>query len=154
MNLLKLYYHFLVFIKNVLIKLLNETEKYTILLIKIISKQSKRNKIIGILIICLLFVLYYNFQRTLVYICKSNNPISPVETLFFNQTSKYVSFYSVENVRFNYVKSSDTFIFSVKPLDKFKFSSGENIEYELNTTTNIMMKRFNNFVVTYECKKN
>lgn len=144
MNLLKLYYHLLVFMKNILIKLLNETEKYTILLIKIISKQSKRNKIIGILIICLLFGLYYNFQRTLIYICKPTNPISPVETLFFNQSSKYVSFYSVENVRFNYLKSSDTFM----------FSSGESIEYKLNTTTNILVKRINNFVVTYECKKN
>jgi hypothetical protein len=144
MNLLKLYYYLLVFIKNVLIKILNEIEKYTILLIKIISKQSKRNKIIGIFIICLLFGLYYNFQRTLVYICKSTNPISPVETLFFNQSAKYVSFYSVENVRFNYIKSSDTFI----------FSSGESIEYKLNTTTNIMIKKINNFVVTYECKKN
>ena len=144
MNLLKLYFYFLVFMKNFFIKILNELEKYTILLIKIISKQSKRNKIIGILTICLLFGLYYNFQRTLVYICKSTNPISPVETLFFNQTSKYVSFYSVENVRFNYIKSSDTFI----------FSSGESIEYKLNTTTNILLKRINNFVVTYECKKN
>ena len=144
MNLLKLYFYFLVFMKNFFIKILNELEKYTILLIKIISKQSKRNKIIGILTICLLFGLYYNFQRTLVYICKSTNPISPVETLFFNQSSKYVSFYSVENVRFNYIKSSDTFI----------FSSGESIEYKLNTTTNILLKRINNFVVTYECKKN
>ena len=144
MNLLKLYFYFLVFMKNFFIKILNELEKCTILLIKIISKQSKRNKIIGILTICLLFGLYYNFQRTLVYICKSTNPISPVETLFFNQSSKYVSFYSVENVRFNYIKSSDTFI----------FSSGESIEYKLNTTTNILLKRINNFVVTYECKKN
>ena len=144
MNLLKLYFYFLVFMKNFFIKILNELEKCTILLIKIISKQSKRNKIIGILTICLLFGLYYNFQRTLVYICKSTNPISPVETLFFNQSSKYVSFYSVENVRFNYVKSSDTFM----------FSSGESIEYKLNTTTNILLKRINNFVVTYECKKN
>ena len=144
MNLLKLYFYFLVFMKNFFIKILNELEKYTILLIKIISKQSKRNKIIGILIICLIIGFYYNFQRTLVYICKSTNPISPVETLFFNQSSKYVSFYSVENVRFNYVKSSDTFM----------FSSGESIEYKLNTTTNILVKRINNFVVTYECKKN
>ena len=144
MNLLKLYYHLLVFIKNVLIKILNEIEKYIILLIKIISKQSKRNKIIGMFIIILLVGIYYNSQKNLVYICKSTNPISPVETLFFNQSSKYVSFYSVENVRFNYIKSSDTFI----------FSSGESIEYKLNTTTNILLKRINNFVVTYECKKN
>jgi tRNA G10 N-methylase Trm11 len=144
MNLLKLYYHLLVFIKNVLIKLLNEIEKYTILIIKIISKQSNRNKIIGILIICLLFGLYYNYQRTLVYICKSTNPLAPLQTLFFNQSSKYVSFYSVDNVRFNYVKSSDTFM----------FSSGESIEYRLNTTTNILVKSLNDFVVTYECKKN
>jgi hypothetical protein len=144
MNLLKIYYHLLVFIKNVLVKILNLIEKYSILLIKIISKQSKRNKIIGVLIIFLLVGLYYNFQRTLVYICKSTNPISPVETLFFNQSSKYVSFYSIENVRFNYVKSSDTFM----------FSSSESIEYKLNTTTNILVKRINNFVVTYECKKN
>ena len=67
MNLLKLYFYFLVFMKNFFIKILNELEKYTILLIKIISKQSKRNKIIGILTICLLFGLYYNFQRTLVF---------------------------------------------------------------------------------------
>jgi hypothetical protein len=142
MNLLKLYYHLLVFMKNILIKLLNETEKNIILLIRIISKQSKRNKIIGIFIICLLFGLYYNFQRTLVYICKSTNPISPVVTLFFNQSSKYVSLYSVENVRFNYVKSSDTLIFST-----------DNFEYKLNTTTNILMQT-DRYVVTYECKKN
>ena len=142
MNLLKLYYHLLVFIKNVLIKTLNEIEKYTILLIKIISKQSKRNKIIGTLIIFLLFGLYYNFQKTLVYICKSTNPISPVVTLFFNQSSKYVSLYSVENVRFNYAKSSDTLIFST-----------DNFEYKLNTTTNILMQT-DRYVVTYECKKN
>ena len=142
MNLLKLYYHLLVFIKNFLIKILNEIEKYTILLIKMISKQSKRNKIIGILTIFLLFGLYYNFQKTLVYICKSTNPISPVVTLFFNQSSKYVSFYSVENVRFNYVKSSDTLIFST-----------DNFEYKLNTTTNILMQT-DRYVLTYECKKN
>jgi tRNA G10 N-methylase Trm11 len=142
MNLLKLYYHLLVFIKNVLIKLLNEIEKYTILIIKIISKQSKRNKIIGILIICLLFGLYYNYQRTLVYICKSTNPLAPLQTLFFNQSSKYVSLYSVENVRFNYVKSSDTLIFSIN-----------DQEYKLNTTTNILMQT-DRYVVTYECKKN
>jgi hypothetical protein len=142
MNLLKLYYHLLVFIKNVLVKILNEIEKYTILLIKIISKQSKRNKIIGMLIIFLLFGLYYNFQKTLVYICKSTNPISPVVTLFFNQSSKYVSLYSVENVRFNYVKSSDTLIFSIN-----------DQEYKLNTTTNILMQT-DRYVVTYECKKN
>jgi hypothetical protein len=142
MNLLKLYYHLLVFIKNILIKTLNEIEKYTILLIEMISKQSKRNKIIGILIIFLLFGLYYNFQKTLVYICKSTNPISPVVTLFFNQSSKYVSFYSVENVRFNYVKSSDAFVFTA-------FDS----EYKLNTTTNILMKT-DMYVFTYECKKN
>jgi hypothetical protein len=142
MNLLKLYYHLLVFIKNILIKTLNEIEKYTILLIEMISKQSKRNKIIGILIIFLLFGLYYNFQKTLVYICKSTNPISPVVTLFFNQSSKYVSFYSVENVRFNYVISSDTFAFTA--IDE---------EYKLNTTTNILMKT-DKYVVTYECKKN
>ena len=142
MNLLKLYYHLLVFIKNVLVKILNEIEKYTILLIKIISKQSKRNKIIGMLIIFLLFGLYYNFQKTLVYICKSTNPISPVVTLFFNQSSKYVSFYSIENVRFNYVKSSDTLIFT---------TSDE--EYKLNTITNILMQT-DRYVVTYECKKN
>ena len=142
MNLLKLYYHLLVFIKNFLIKILNEIEKYTILLIKMISKQSKRNKIIGILTIFLLFGLYYNFQKTLVYICKSTNPISPVVTLFFNQSSKYVSLYSVENVRFNYVKSSDTLIFST-----------DNFEYKLNTTTNILMET-DRYVLTYECKKN
>ena len=142
MNLLKLYYHLLVFIKNFLIKILNEIEKYTILLIKMFSKQSKRNKIIGILTICLLFGLYYNFQKTLVYICKSTNPISPVVTLFFNQSSKYVSLYSVENVRFNYVKSSDTLIFST-----------DNFEYKLNTTTNILMQT-DRYVLTYECKKN
>ena len=142
MNLLKLYYHLLVFIKNILIKTLNEMEKYIILLIKIISKQSKRNKIIGILTICLLFGLYYNLQKTLVYICKSTNPISPVVTLFFNQSSKYVSLYSVENVRFNYVKSSDTLIFSI-----------DDEEYKLNTTTNILMQT-DRYVVTYECKKN
>jgi hypothetical protein len=142
MNLLKLYYHLLVLIKNVLVKILNEIEKYTILLIKIISKQSKRNKIIGMLIIFLLFGLYYNFQKTLVYICKSTNPISPVVTLFFNQSSKYVSLYSVENVRFNYVKSSDTLIFSIN-----------DQEYKLNTTTNILMQT-DRYVVTYECKKN
>ena len=142
MNLLKLYYHLLVCIKNFLIKILNEIEKYTILLIKMISKQSKRNKIIGILTIFLLFGLYYNFQKTLVYICKSTNPISPVVTLFFNQSSKYVSLYSVENVRFNYVKSSDTLIFST-----------DNFEYKLNTTTNILMQT-DRYVVTYECKKN
>lgn len=142
MNLLKLYYHLLVFIKNFLIKILNEIEKYTILLIKMISKQSKRNKIIGILTIFLLFGLYYNFQKTLVYICKSTNPISPVVTLFFNQSSKYVSLYSVENVRFNYVKSSDTLIFST-----------DNFEYKLNTTTNILMQT-DRYVLTYECKKN
>ena len=142
MNLLKLYYHLLVFMKNILIKTLNEMEKYIILLIKIISKQSKKNKIIGILTICLLFGLYYNFQRTLVYICKSTNPISPVVTLFFNQSSKYVSLYSVENVRFNYVKSSDTLIFSIN-----------DQEYKLNTTTNILMQT-DRYVVTYECKKN
>jgi hypothetical protein len=107
-----------------------------------ISKQSKRNKIIGMLIIFLLFGLYYNFQKTLVYICKSTNPISPVVTLFFNQSSKYVSLYSVENVRFNYVKSSDTLIFST-----------DNFEYKLNTTTNILMQT-DRYVVTYECKKN
>ena len=142
MNLLKLYYHLLVFIKNFLIKILNEIEKYTILLIKMISKQSKRNKIIGILTIFLLFGLYYNFQKTLVYICKSTNPISPVVTLFFNQSSKYVSLYSVENVRFNYVKSSDTLIFST-----------DNFEYKLNTTTNILMQT-DRYVLTYECNKN
>ena len=142
MNLLKLYYHLLVFIKNILIKTLNEIEKYTILLIKMISKQSKRNKIIGILTIFLLFGLYYNFQKTLVYICKSTNPISPVVTLFFNQSSKYVSLYSVENVRFNYVKSSDTLIFSIN-----------DQEYKLNTTTNILMQT-DRYVLTYECKKN
>ena len=142
MNLLKLYYHLLVFIKNILIKTLNEIEKYTLLLIKMFSKQSKRNKIIGILTIFLLFRLYYNFQKTLVYICKSTNPISPVVTLFFNQSSKYVSLYSVENVRFNYVKSSDTLIFST-----------DNFEYKLNTTTNILMQT-DRYVLTYECKKN
>ena len=144
MNLLKLYDHLLVFIKNILIKTLNVMEKYIILLIKIISKQSKRNKIIGILIICLLFGLYYNFQKTLVYICKSNNPIVPVETLFFEQSSKIVSFYSIGNIKFDYRESSDT----------LTFETGDGIVYVLNTTTNILMKQTRNFIITYECKKN
>ena len=114
------------------------------MLIKIISKQSKRNKIIGTLIIFLLFGLYYNFQKTLVYICKSNNPIVPVETLFFEQSSKIVSFHSIGNIKFDYRESSDT----------LTFETGDGIVYVLNTTTNILMKQIRNFVITYECKKN
>lgn len=143
MNLLKLYYHLLVFIKNVLIKILNEIEKYIILLIKIISKQSKRNKIIGMLIIILLVGIYYNSQKNLVYICKSTNPIVPVETLFFKQSSKIVSFGSIENIKFNYIESSDT----------LTFETGDGFVYVLNTVTNILMKQ-RNFIITYECKKN
>lgn len=143
MDLLKLYFHFLVFMKNFFVKILNEIEKYKVLLIKIVSKQSKRNKIIGIFIIILLVGIYYNFQKNLVYICKSNNPIVPVETLFFNQSSKNVSFGSIENIKFNYIESSDT----------LTFETGDGFVYVLNTATNILMKR-RNFIITYECKKN
>jgi hypothetical protein len=105
-------------------------------------KKYWQGSVISIIIFSLLAGLYYNTQKTLVYICKPTNPILPLETLFFDQSNKTLSFHSKDNVKFDYTKKSDTFT-----------TNTSASEWRLNTTTNILMKIAYSSVFTYECHR-